>query len=44
MSSAADLVRGKADGVPVVVVRGYAPAGDGPATELVLDPGRDLFR
>lgn len=44
LASAADLVRGKADGVPVVVVRGYAPAGDGAATELVLDPARDLFR
>jgi coenzyme F420-0:L-glutamate ligase/coenzyme F420-1:gamma-L-glutamate ligase len=44
LASAADLVRGKADGVPVVVVRGYVPVGDGRATELVLDPERDLFR
>lgn len=44
LAAAADLVRGKADGVPVVVIRGWTPAGDGPATELVLDPERDLFR
>lgn len=44
IASAADLVRGKADGVPAVVVRGLVPAGDGPASELVLEPERDLFR
>jgi coenzyme F420-0:L-glutamate ligase/coenzyme F420-1:gamma-L-glutamate ligase len=44
IASAADLARGKADGVPVVVVRGLAPAGDGVATELVIGPERDLFR
>ena len=44
LASAADLVRGKADGVPVVVVRGLAQTGDGTAAELVLDAGRDLFR
>jgi coenzyme F420-0:L-glutamate ligase/coenzyme F420-1:gamma-L-glutamate ligase len=42
---AADLVRtGKADGVPVVIVRGVAFEGDGTATELVIPPDRDLFR
>jgi coenzyme F420-0:L-glutamate ligase/coenzyme F420-1:gamma-L-glutamate ligase len=44
LAAAADLVRGKADGVPVVVVRGYATDGDGVARELVMEPERDLFR
>lgn len=44
IAGAADLARGKADGVPVVVVRGLSPAGDGAATELVIEPGLDLFR
>ncbi len=44
IAGAADLVRGKADGVPVVIVRGLALEGDGAATDLVIDAGRDLFR
>jgi coenzyme F420-0:L-glutamate ligase/coenzyme F420-1:gamma-L-glutamate ligase len=45
IASAADLVRGKASGIPVAVVRGLAgPLGDGAATELVLEAERDLFR
>jgi len=46
IAAAADLVRaGKADGVPVVVVRGVAHArGDGSAAELVMPADRDLFR
>jgi coenzyme F420-0:L-glutamate ligase / coenzyme F420-1:gamma-L-glutamate ligase len=44
IASAADLARGKAEGVPVVVVRGLTPVGDGAATELVIEPERDLFR
>jgi coenzyme F420-0:L-glutamate ligase/coenzyme F420-1:gamma-L-glutamate ligase len=44
LAAAADLVRGKADGIPVVVVRGFAPRGDGTASELVLERERDLFR
>jgi coenzyme F420-0:L-glutamate ligase/coenzyme F420-1:gamma-L-glutamate ligase len=44
IASAADLARGKAEGVPAVVVRGLAPTGDGAATELVIEPERDLFR
>jgi coenzyme F420-0:L-glutamate ligase/coenzyme F420-1:gamma-L-glutamate ligase len=44
LASAADLVRGKAEGIPVVVVRGFAPRGDGTASELVLERERDLFR
>ena len=41
----ADLVRtGKADGLPVVIVRGLATAGEGTARELVMGAERDLFR
>src|SRR5215213_8504724 len=44
VAAAADLARTKAGGVPVVVVRGLEPAGDGTARELVIEPERDLFR
>jgi F420-0:gamma-glutamyl ligase len=45
IAAAADLVRtSKADGLPVVVVRGVATSGDGSAQELVMPAGRDLFR
>jgi coenzyme F420-0:L-glutamate ligase/coenzyme F420-1:gamma-L-glutamate ligase len=45
IAAAADLVRtGKADGVPVVIVRGVAFEGDGAATEIVISADRDLFR
>jgi coenzyme F420-0:L-glutamate ligase/coenzyme F420-1:gamma-L-glutamate ligase len=44
LAAAADLVRGKADGVAVVVVRGFAPEGDGTARELLMERERDLFR
>jgi coenzyme F420-0:L-glutamate ligase/coenzyme F420-1:gamma-L-glutamate ligase len=45
LSAAADLVRrDKADGVPVVVIRGAAIEGDGTARELVIPAERDLFR
>ena len=45
LAAAADLVRtGKADGTPVVIVRGAAYEGDGHATELVIPAERDLFR
>jgi coenzyme F420-0:L-glutamate ligase/coenzyme F420-1:gamma-L-glutamate ligase len=44
IASAADLVRGKADGVAAVVVRGLDVRGDGSAQELVMPPERDLFR
>ena len=36
LASAAELVRGKADGIPAVVIRGFAPQGDGPAASLVM--------
>jgi len=45
IAAAADLVRrSKADGVPVVVVRGVPIEGDGTALELVIGADRDLFR
>jgi coenzyme F420-0:L-glutamate ligase / coenzyme F420-1:gamma-L-glutamate ligase len=45
IAAAANLVRsGKADGLPVVVVRGLRADGDGSASELVMPTGRDLFR
>jgi coenzyme F420-0:L-glutamate ligase/coenzyme F420-1:gamma-L-glutamate ligase len=45
VAAAADLVRDdKADGIPVVVVRGLTPTGDGTARELVMPRDRDLFR
>jgi coenzyme F420-0:L-glutamate ligase/coenzyme F420-1:gamma-L-glutamate ligase len=44
LAAAAGLARGKADGIPVVLVRGVAHGGDGSATELVIEPQRDLFR
>jgi coenzyme F420-0:L-glutamate ligase/coenzyme F420-1:gamma-L-glutamate ligase len=44
LAGAAELVMGKATGVPAALVRGYAaPPGDGRATELVMPPERDLF-
>ena len=48
VAAAADLVRGKDEGVPVVVVRGldrYVVAEDGPgAAALRRPPEEDLFR
>jgi coenzyme F420-0:L-glutamate ligase / coenzyme F420-1:gamma-L-glutamate ligase len=44
IASAADLARGKAEGVPVVVVRGLRLEGDGTAQEIVIEPELDLFR
>jgi coenzyme F420-0:L-glutamate ligase/coenzyme F420-1:gamma-L-glutamate ligase len=45
IAAAADLLRTtKADGLPVVVVRGLRLEGDGSATELVIPAERDLFR
>jgi coenzyme F420-0:L-glutamate ligase/coenzyme F420-1:gamma-L-glutamate ligase len=44
LAGAAELVLGKANGVPAAVIRGYAvPAGEGSARELVMPPERDLF-
>ena len=44
IAAAADLARGKAEGVPVVVVRGLRLEGDGTAQEIVIEPELDLFR
>lgn len=43
IAGAADLARGKAEGVPVVIVRGLQLAGDGSAQEIVIEPELDLF-
>jgi coenzyme F420-0:L-glutamate ligase/coenzyme F420-1:gamma-L-glutamate ligase len=44
IAAAADLCRGKAEGVPVVIVRGLELTGDGSAAEIVIEPELDLFR
>jgi coenzyme F420-0:L-glutamate ligase/coenzyme F420-1:gamma-L-glutamate ligase len=44
IAAAADLVMGKTDAVPAVLVRGLDLAGEGSARELVMAPERDLFR
>jgi coenzyme F420-0:L-glutamate ligase / coenzyme F420-1:gamma-L-glutamate ligase len=45
LASAAELVMGKLDRVPVAVIRGYAyTPGEGNATQLLRAPERDLFR
>jgi coenzyme F420-0:L-glutamate ligase / coenzyme F420-1:gamma-L-glutamate ligase len=44
LAGAAELVLGKASGIPAALVRGYAvPAGEGSASDLVIPPDRDLF-
>ncbi|MBC8160595.1 MAG: coenzyme F420-0:L-glutamate ligase [Roseiflexaceae bacterium] len=45
LASAAELVMGKIDAVPVAVIRGYAyAASDAGAGPLIRPPERDLFR
>jgi coenzyme F420-0:L-glutamate ligase/coenzyme F420-1:gamma-L-glutamate ligase len=44
IAGAAELVRPKASGIGVAVVRGLDVAGDGSARDLVMDAERDLFR
>jgi coenzyme F420-0:L-glutamate ligase/coenzyme F420-1:gamma-L-glutamate ligase len=45
VAAAADLVMGKATGVPVAIVRGLDyPDGEGRAADLVRPAGEDLFR
>ncbi|HEV2590899.1 MAG TPA: coenzyme F420-0:L-glutamate ligase [Gaiellaceae bacterium] len=44
IASAADLARGKAEGVPVVVVRGLHLQGHGTGQDIVIEPELDLFR
>jgi coenzyme F420-0:L-glutamate ligase/coenzyme F420-1:gamma-L-glutamate ligase len=43
IAGAADLVRGKAEGVPAVVVRGLRLEGDGTAREITIEAELDLF-
>ncbi|MGH8925048.1 MAG: coenzyme F420-0:L-glutamate ligase [Acidimicrobiia bacterium] len=45
IAAAAELVTGKASGVPAVLVSGYRyPAGEGRATDLIRPPAEDMFR
>jgi coenzyme F420-0:L-glutamate ligase len=45
LAAAADLVMGKAAGIPAALVRGYeGPLGEGRASELVRPVDEDLFR
>ena len=44
IASAADLVMGKATGVPVAVVRGLDLSGNGRVADLIRPAGEDLFR
>jgi coenzyme F420-0:L-glutamate ligase / coenzyme F420-1:gamma-L-glutamate ligase len=45
LASAAELVMGKLDRVPVALIRGYAyTPGEGAAAQLMRAPERDLFR
>jgi coenzyme F420-0:L-glutamate ligase/coenzyme F420-1:gamma-L-glutamate ligase len=43
LAGAAQLVAGKLDRVPVVIVRGLDVRGDGKATDIPIPPERDLF-
>jgi coenzyme F420-0:L-glutamate ligase/coenzyme F420-1:gamma-L-glutamate ligase len=43
IAAAADLARGKAEGIPAVVVRGLRLEGDGTAREIVIEAELDLF-
>jgi len=45
LAAAADLVMGKAEGIPAALVRGYeGPRGEGRASDLVRPVDEDLFR
>ena len=44
LASAAELVMGKLDRVPVAVIRGASVGGDGRVQTLLRDPATDLFR
>ena len=45
IASAAELVMGKSDGVPVAIVRGFvAPSREGSGRDLIRAAERDLFR
>jgi coenzyme F420-0:L-glutamate ligase/coenzyme F420-1:gamma-L-glutamate ligase len=44
LAGAAELVMGKANGIPVAIVRGADVRGEGRARDLVIPEERDLFR
>lgn len=45
MAAAADLVMGKAKGIPAALIRGAEyPAGEGSSADLVRSPDQDMFR
>jgi len=44
IAAAADLVMGKANGIPVAILRGLNLSGNGRATDLVRPPDEDMFR
>jgi coenzyme F420-0:L-glutamate ligase/coenzyme F420-1:gamma-L-glutamate ligase len=44
IAGAAELVLGKASGIPAAIVRGVDVRGEGSAAELVMPRERDLFR
>jgi coenzyme F420-0:L-glutamate ligase / coenzyme F420-1:gamma-L-glutamate ligase len=45
LAAAADLVMGKADGIPAALIRGYqGPRGEGRGQDLVRPPEDDMFR
>jgi coenzyme F420-0:L-glutamate ligase / coenzyme F420-1:gamma-L-glutamate ligase len=44
LASAAELVMGKADRVPVAIIRGVARAGNGTGRDLIRPEEKDLFR
>ena len=44
LASAAELVMGKLDRIPVALIRGASLAGDGRVQSLLRDPATDLFR
>ncbi len=45
LAAAADLVMGKASGIPAALIRGYeGPRGEGRGSDLVRSPEEDLFR
>ena len=44
LAGAAELVMGKAAGIPAAIVRGVDAVGEGSAVELVMPRDRDLFR
>jgi len=44
LAGAAELVMGKTEGVPAVIVRGVTAAGEGRGADLLMPRERDLFR